>query len=64
MVKSVLDLMNFLYSSDSNDGNVCIVRVEDKGSKPLIVMVDVHGVPARGITDTGADITIFNGDLF
>ena len=64
MVESVLDLMDFLYSSDSNDGNVCIVRVEDKGSKPLIVMVDVHVVPARGITDSGADITIINGDFF
>ena len=54
MVRSVLDLTDFLYSSDSDDGNVCIVRVEDKGSKPRIVTVDVHGVPARGIIDSGA----------
>lgn len=55
---------DFLYSSDSDDGNVCTVRVEDKGRKLRIVMVDVHGVPARGIIGSGADITIINGDLF
>ena len=27
-------------------------------------MVDVHEVPARGIIDSGADVTIINGDLF
>ena len=43
---------------------VYIVRVEDKGSIPRMVMVDVQGVPARGIIDSGADITIINGDLF
>ena len=43
---------------------MCIVRVEDKGSKHHIVMVDVHAVPTRGIIDSGADITIINGDLF
>ena len=32
MVKSVLDPMDFLYSLDSDDGNVCIVRVEYKGT--------------------------------
>ena len=64
MVRSVLDPMDFLYTSDSDDGNVCMVRVEDKGSKPRIVMVDVHGVPAKGIIDSGVDITIINGDLF
>ena len=52
------------YSWDSDDGNVCIVRVEDKGIKPCVVMVDVYGVPARGIIDSGADIIIINGDLF
>ena len=27
-------------------------------------MVDVHEMPARVIIDSGADITIINGDLF
>ena len=39
-------------------GNVCTVRMEDKGNKSCIVTVYVHGVPARGIIDSGADITI------
>ena len=64
MVRSILEPTDFLYSLDSDDGNVCTVRVEDKGSKPCIAMVDVHGVPAKGIIDSGADITIINGDLF
>ena len=64
MVRTVSNPMNFLYSSESDDGSVCVVRVEDKGSKPRTVVVDLHGVPARGIIDSGADITIINGDLF
>ena len=64
MVRSIPDPTDFLHSSDSDDGNVCIVRVEDKGSKPCIVMMDVQEVPARGIIDSGVDITIINGDLF
>ena len=64
MVRTVSDPMNFLYSSESDDGSVCVVRVEDKGSKPRTVVVNLHGVPARGIIDSGADITIINGDLF
>ena len=63
-VRSVLDPMDFLYSSDLDHGNACIVRVEDKGSKPRIFMMDVHGVPTRGIIDSGADITVIYGDLF
>ena len=62
MVRSVLEPTDCLYSSDSDDGNVCMVRVENKGSKRRIVM-NVHGVPARGIIDSGAEITIINGDL-
>ena len=64
MIRSIPDPTDFLHSSDSDDGNVCIVRVEDRGSKPRMVMVDIQGVPARGIIDSGADITIINGDLF
>ena len=64
MVRLALEPMDFLYLLDSDDGNVCIVRVEDKDSKPSIVMVEIHGVPARGIIDSGTDITIINGDLF
>ena len=64
MITIIADPMNFLYSSESDDGSVFVVRVEDKGSKPRTVVVDFHGIPARGIIDSGADITIINGDLF
>ena len=64
MVRSVPDPMDFLQSSDSKDGNECAVRVQDKGSKPRTVTVDVQEVPAKGIIDSGADVTIMNGQLF
>ena len=53
-----------LYSSDSDGGEIQTVRVEDRGSKPRHVSVQVEGVPAEGVIDTGADITIIGGDLF
>jgi len=36
------------------------VRVKDKGSKPRKEPVNVQGIPARGVIDSGADITIIN----
>ena len=53
-----------LYSSDSDGGEIQTVRVEDRGSKPRHASVQVEGVPAEGVIDTGADITIIGGDLF
>ena len=38
--------------------------MEDKGSRPRKVTVTVQGVPAQGVIDSGADITIINADLF
>ena len=64
-VHSQVDPRQYLYSSDSDEaGEVLTVRVEDKGSKPRKVTVDVQGVPAEGVVDTGADITIMGADLF
>ena len=40
------------------------IRVQDEGSKPRCARVLVQGVPAYGIVDTAADITIIGGDLF
>lgn len=56
--------MDLLYSSDSDSGNVNAVRVQDEGSKPRCARVLVQGVPAYGIVDTAADITIIGGKLF
>ena len=36
----------------------------DRGSQPQEAWVDVQGVPAYGMLDSGADITIMGGALF
>ena len=38
--------------------------VTDKGSRAQYARVSVSGVPANGVIDTGADITIIGGELF
>ena len=58
------NLGDLLYSSDSDDGSINTVRIEDKGSRPRKVAVDLHGLPVQGVIDSGADITIMNGDVF
>ena len=57
---------NLLYSdSDDEEGaNACAVHVQDGGSSSQRVKVQVQGVPAYGLIDTGADITIIGGKLF
>ena len=55
-------LQELLYS-DEDDG-VRVVRLSDKGSRPQCVKLQVQGVPAYGIIDSGADITIMGGVLF
>ena len=59
------DPLQYMYSSDSDEaGEVQTVRVEDKGSRPQKALVDVQEVPAEGVIDSGADITIMGADLF
>ena len=55
-------LMDLLFS-DSDD-EVKAIRIRDDGSSPKCVPVLVQGVPAYGIVDTAADITIMGGRLF
>ena len=56
---------NLLYSdSDGEAANTYTVRVSDEGSVSQCVKVQVRGVPAYGLIDTGADITIIGGKLF
>ena len=58
-------LQGFLCSSDEEDTTgVKVVRVPDRGSQPQCVKVQVQGVPAYGVLDSGADITIMGGTLF
>ena len=53
-----------LLFSDSEEEGVRQIRVTDGGSHPRLARVDIHGVPADGIIDTAADITIMGGKLF
>ena len=38
--------------------------MQDKGSKPRTVTVDLQGVPVKGVIDSGADITIMGAEVF
>ena len=59
-------LLSVLLSSseDESEAHVSLVRVHDLGSQSQCVKVEIQGVPAEGILDSGADITIMGGDLF
>ena len=56
--------MDCLFSSGSDsEEEVRRIQVSDTGSLPQTVVVEIQGVPARGIVDTGSDITIVGGEL-
>ena len=38
--------------------------MEDSGSRPRTVTVDLQGVPVNGVIDSGADITIMGVKVF
>ena len=40
------------------------IQVNDTRSQSQSVIVEIEGVPARGIVDTGSDITVIEGQLF
>ena len=54
----------YLQSSDSEEDTVNLIRIHDKGSCPQCARVEIQGVPAWGIIDSGADITIMGKELF
>ena len=54
--------MEFLLSH-SDVSTVNKVEFKDGGSDPKCVSVLLHGVPANGLVDSGADITIMGGEL-
>ena len=56
--------LELLQSDSEEDSGVSLVRVEDKGSKSQLALVEIAGVPANGIGDIGADITIMGPGLF
>ena len=56
--------MFLLSDSEEEDNTVSLVRVQDGGSKSQTAQVEIAGVAACGIVDTGADITIMGPELF
>lgn len=60
------DPLAYLYSlsEEEEEPGVRQVRVSDHGSKHQCVKVRIQRVPAYGIIDSGADITIIGGGLF
>ena len=64
-IRSKENPLDFLHpDSDDGSSDIRTVRIHDRGSKPREVMVDVQGVPATGVIDSGADITIMGAELF
>ena len=58
------DPLSFLFSDESDPERCCQVDVKDQGSHTVCVPLQVEGVPAYGLVDTSADITIIGPRLF
>lgn len=60
------ELLSHLLSSDSEaeEGGIRQVRIGDLGGRQHYADVLIGGVLARGVIDSGAEITIINGKLF
>ena len=56
--------LSLLFSESENEGEVRRVMVTDRGSRLQLARVEDQGVPADGVVDTAADITIMGGKLF
>lgn len=63
-VQSIKDQPPYFLSSnpDSDDPGVWQVCIVNQGSKPQYVLVE--NIPARGVINSGCDITIMGGELF
>ena len=60
-----LTLSHFLSSdSELEDSEIGQIRINDQGGQQQYVDVLIEGVIARGVVDSGAEITIINGKLF
>lgn len=64
--QETLDPLTVLYLSTDKSGgdNVRVVRVQDGDSQPHYAEVQVQGVPAEGIVDSGANIVIMGTEIF
>ena len=60
-----LTLSHFLSSdSELEDSEIGQIRINDQGGQQQYVDVLIEGVIARGVVNSGAEITIINGKLF
>ena len=62
--KQPISPLDVLLSDTDDEDMIREVRITDKGSASQCIDVQVQGVPAVGIVDTAADITIMGGKLF
>ena len=62
--QEISDPMNFLCSDSDTDGSINVVSITDQGSHLRTATVEIAGVPATGLVDTGADITIMGPEVF
>ena len=64
-VETPSSVSDFLYLSSDKEtpADIRTVLVTDQGSIPQFVQVQVQGVPAYGLIDSGADITITGAAL-
>ena len=58
------DPLNYLLSDTEDEDNVLRANLRDQGSNPKGVKVNIQGVLAIGLVDSGADITIMGALLF
>ena len=56
--------LSLLFSESEEEDGVRQVTVNDSGSHCQLARVNISGVPADGVVDTAADITIMGGKLF
>ena len=56
-------ILSILLPEADDGGLVDRILVPDKGSKPRCAHVDIQGVSACGVIDSGSDVTIMSGEL-
>ena len=62
---SLTDPLSLLSPDTPDESELCQqVTIVDQGSQSMCVPLQVEGVPAYGLVDTGADITIIGAQLF
>ena len=62
MITSKEDPLDFLWPDSDNHTGIRTVQFQEKSSKPREVLVDIQGVPAAGVIDSGVDIRIVGAE--